>query len=442
MRLSQFRNSRHMYVRIAFASLLVGGLIAPGSVNAAAPVPETLRQHLERRIDVIQHRESTIKAFIDTDFPGARQRASELKEANGSGLLYGKVVAVKDNIQVAGFRTTAGAAALVANPIVTEHRGDAPVVSSLRSSGAIVIGTTNMDTWARGVRGLSEVRGQTANPLDSSRNAGGSSAGSAAAIAAGMVDVAIGTDTCGSIRYPASSVGIYGLRPTWGTVSLDGVVPLAPGQDVVGPMAANIADLRATWSAMLGRPDLKPVNDRRPTRRLGVMRGGGTIDRRWIAQAKRAGFVIVDAGDVPSTDGTNLVELQFPIAKRAYLLFRSGSASMSWITANGLIGTKAEQKLQMDILKKRKELHEELEERLTRFDVDAFIQPVTTALPALLGEKQLSGNCMVAAGSGLPALATPGIPSGNSKLSIGVELIGRANDEATLMNAAERIGSQ
>jgi amidase len=433
-----------------YVSILISGIFTiptPSPVpvsRAPGPASETLRQHLERRIDVIQHRETSVKAFIDTDFASARQRAnelSELSETNERGPLYGKVVAVKDNIHVAGFRTTAGAALLAKMPPTSEHSGDAPVVTALRSAGAIVIGTTNMDTWARGVRGVSEVRGQTANPLDLTRNAGGSSAGSAAAVAAGMVDIAIGTDTCGSIRYPASSVRIYGLRPTWTASNREGVVPLAPGQDVVGPLAVTVADLRVGWSVLSGSVlsgGFDAGDNRVPTKRLGLLKGGGTIDSRWLAKAKRAGFVIVDVGGVPSTSGTNLIEVQFPIAKRAYLMWRAGSGQPTWLRSDGLIGSESEMQVQRNIFARRAVLRQALINRLGQYNVDALIQPVTTALPAPLGASQKSGNCMVSAGAGLPALAVPGIAaSSGSPLSIGVELIGRPHDESTLLDLAD-----
>jgi indoleacetamide hydrolase len=408
------------------------------TVHASQASPESVRQRLEQRIAVIRRDDTIIKAFIDVDFDAARGAADVLAAATPGGALHGKVVAIKDNIHVAGFRTTAGANALAASRASPSHSLDAPVISALKNAGAIVVGTTNMDTWARGVRGVSEVTGQTANPLDQRYNAGGSSAGSAAAVAAGMADIAIGTDTCGSIRYPASSVGIYGLRPTWGAVSLAGIVPLAPGQDVVGPLAANPPDLRAAWSVLDGAavvPETAPLK-----KRLGVLRGGGTIDRRWIAKAMRAGFVIVDAGRVPSVEGTNLVEVQFPIAQRAYLVWRSGGEKQTWLTSDGVIGTEKEKRTQTAIFKRRAELQTDLIDRIASFDVDALIQPVTTALPALLGQRQASGNCLVAAGAGLPALAVPGMSASSSRLSIGVELVGNKNSENSLIDIAEMIG--
>jgi indoleacetamide hydrolase len=410
--------------------------------SAAPGQQESVRQHLERRIDVIQHSESSIKAFVESDFAAARTRADELDAGPTGGSLEGVVIAVKDNIHVDGFRTSAGTRQLAALPIVPTSP-EAEVVKRLRAQGAIIVGTTNMDTWARGVRGLSEVRGQTANPRDLTRNAGGSSAGSAAAVAADMVDMAIGTDTCGSVRYPASSVGIYGLRPTWGAIPLTGVVPLAPGQDVVGPLAKSPEDLRRMWDVLSGfvaapKPP-QPVTAVALKRRIGVLQTGTAVDRVVLKRAQAAGFVVIDAGTPPSTAGVNLIEIQFPIAQRAYLSWRAGKGSQTWITVDGQIGSAGEQTQQALILKRRAALAIQLIKRMNELNVDALVQPVTTALPAPLGQRQASGNCMLAAGSGLPALAVPGSANPPAKVSIGVEFIGRPHAENALLAVAELI---
>ncbi len=406
---------------------------------SAVPVPVTVRQHLERRIDAIQHQESQIRAFVDTDFAGARREADRLNELNGFGLLYGKVVAVKDNIGVKGFRTTAGSAQLASVAKVGPAAADARAVQLLRNAGAIVIGTTNMDTWARGVRGVSEVRGQTANPLDPTRNAGGSSAGSAAAVAAGMVDLAIGTDTCGSIRYPASSVGIYGLKPTWGSVSLDGVVPLAPGQDVVGPLAGDVAMLRAGWRVISGSDARSVTSTLLLTRRVGVVSGMGKLNPQWVERARDAGLTFVDVGKAPSTAGVNLIELQFPIAQRAYIAWRKGQRDASWLTANGLIGSPPQQGPQRSVAANRARLAQQVTGLLVRYQLDALVYPANIAPPALIGARQASGNCMLASGSGLPAIVVPGLPAEGQRLAVGAEFIGRADSEAVLLQLAETL---
>jgi amidase len=430
-------------------SSVVGGGTLPNQPN----VPNKHRQHLERVIDRLQHKERSINAFIDIDLVAAREQAASLdkedvkdkEKASATLPLGGVVVAVKDNIHVAGFRTTAGTRQLASFPLAPGLHGDALVVQRLRSAGAVIIGTTNMDTWARGVRGISEVAGQTANPLDPTRNAGGSSAGSAAAVAAGMADLGIGTDTCGSIRYPASSVALYGLKPTWGVVPLNGVVPLAPGQDVVGPLAANPDTLAVGWSVLSGRV-VEPVT---LSNRLGVLSDGGSgassglgsVSPAWRRAAEAAGFTLVDAGTAPSTSGVNLIELQFSSAKRAYLSWRAGKGTESWIADSGVIGEKARRPAQEAVLKKRVVLAKALGDRMKSLNVDALIYPTNQALPAKLGARQVSGNCMLASGSGLPALAVPGVPATGEQLSIGVDLLGRPNDENRLLAVAKQLAA-
>ena len=161
----------------------------------------------------------------------------------GSGLR----VAVKDIIDMAGLPTTAGCLAVAdtAGPA----RQDASCLAGLRAAigrgAARFVGKTNLHELAYGITGVNEAFGTPVNPLDPRRVPGGSSSGSATAVAAGEADVAYGTDTGGSIRIPAACCGIAGLKTTWGRISLDGVRPLAPSLDTVGPMAADVDGLIA-----------------------------------------------------------------------------------------------------------------------------------------------------------------------------------------------------
>ena len=155
-------------------------------------------------------------------------------------------IAVKDNFATQGLRTTAGSKAL-GDWLADE---DAAVVRALRSSGAIVVGKTNMDEFAYGPLGTGSAFGPTLNPLDNARVAGGSSGGSAAAIAAGLCVAAVGTDTAGSVRIPAAFCGVVGLKPTLGTLSCQGIVPLSRSQDHVGILANSVTDVAVVWEAL------------------------------------------------------------------------------------------------------------------------------------------------------------------------------------------------
>jgi allophanate hydrolase len=166
----------------------------------------------------------------------------------GVGLpLAGVTVAVKDNIDVAGLPTTAACPAYTYHPVV-----DAPAVASLRGAGALVVGKTNLDQFATGLVGTRSPYGAVRDAWRPEYAAGGSSSGSAVAVALGLVDVALGTDTAGSGRVPAAFAGIIGLKPTRGLVGTAGVVPACRSLDCVSVFAANLATAAAALGTMAG----------------------------------------------------------------------------------------------------------------------------------------------------------------------------------------------
>jgi aspartyl-tRNA(Asn)/glutamyl-tRNA(Gln) amidotransferase subunit A len=162
------------------------------------------------------------------------------------GPLGGMPFAVKDLIATAGVRTTAGSAILKD----WVPRRSAPVVRALRAAGGRMVGKTNTHEFAFGTTNDNPHFGATRNPWNLSLTTGGSSGGSAAAVAAGVVPLALGTDTAGSIRIPAALCGCVGFKPSWGAISNKGVVPLAPSLDTVGFLSATVADSARAWSAV------------------------------------------------------------------------------------------------------------------------------------------------------------------------------------------------
>lgn len=160
----------------------------------------------------------------------------------------GTVVAVKDLVDVAGMVTTGGGIVLPNEPAAR----DAPVVERIRREGCVVVGKTNLHEFAYGVTSANIHYGSVLNPHDPRRVAGGSSGGSAVAVAAGMCDWAIGSDTGGSIRIPASLCGIAGFKPALGTINLYGVIPLSWSLDTLGPMAPDVASAARAFSMMSG----------------------------------------------------------------------------------------------------------------------------------------------------------------------------------------------
>jgi amidase len=170
------------------------------------------------------------------------------------GPLHGIPVLVKDNIEVAGLPSTAGATSLAGRPA----RVDAPLVRRMRDAGAVILGTTNLSEWAnirsaRSTSGWSAVGGLTGNPWALDRSAGGSSSGSGAAVAAGLAPLAIGTETDGSIVCPASLNGVAAIKPTVGAVPTAGIVPISFSQDSAGPMARTVDEVALLLEVLTGR---------------------------------------------------------------------------------------------------------------------------------------------------------------------------------------------
>jgi aspartyl-tRNA(Asn)/glutamyl-tRNA(Gln) amidotransferase subunit A len=194
-----------------------------------------------------------VNAFItrldEQAFADAERYAREIQDGGYRGPLHGIPIAVKDLIDVAGTRTTSGSAVPV-----EPAEADAPSIQQLRDAGAIIIGKTNLHEFAFGTTSDESAFGPVHHPLDPARSAGGSSGGSAAALATGMCFGALGTDTGGSIRIPSAVCGTVGLKPTYGEISTAGVVPLSTTLDHLGPMTRSVADAAILFDVLKGRP--------------------------------------------------------------------------------------------------------------------------------------------------------------------------------------------
>jgi len=196
---------------------------------------------------------SNLNAFVtlmgDQALAEAEQRDSELRRGEVRGLLHGIPVAVKDLFCTRGVRTTCGSR--IFSDYVPDH--DADVVVRLRHAGAVIIGKTGLHELAYGITSNNPHFGPVRNPHDPERIPGGSSGGSGAAVAAGVCAMALGSDTGGSIRIPASFCGVAGFKPTYGVVSRRGVFPLGFSLDHVGPLAADVRDCALTMAAIADR---------------------------------------------------------------------------------------------------------------------------------------------------------------------------------------------
>ena len=223
--------------------------VASGETSAA----DLLERHIER-YEAVNPR---LNAVVRTDLSAARARARDLdKQARAgdlAGPLHGLPITIKDTFDVEGMPATAGAPEYAKRPARTP---DAAVVARLRAAGAVIWGKTNTPYLAGDNQTFNPVHGRTSNPWDLARTPGGSSGGAAAALAAGMTSLEVGSDIGGSLRLPAHFCGVAALKPTYGRVPILGHVPPAPGSlsvrdlNVAGPMARNVGDLRLLLSVI------------------------------------------------------------------------------------------------------------------------------------------------------------------------------------------------
>jgi len=239
----------------------VGGLRRAYERRELAPLEVV--ESLARRIEQVN---PDVRAFttllLDEAVDEARAQSEQLARGDSRGPLHGIPVAVKELFDVGGAITTYGSLVFAGN----RPAADAVAVRNLRAAGAIVLGLTRSHEFGWGITTQHHLLGGTRNPWDRSRVPGGSSGGSAAALAAGLVPLALGTDTGGSIRVPACYCGITGLKPSYGRVSLTGAVPLAPSLDHAGPMARDVGDLAVALDVLApGRGGLPPARSPRLT---------------------------------------------------------------------------------------------------------------------------------------------------------------------------------
>ncbi|MDG9724499.1 amidase [Streptomyces sp. DH41] len=304
-----------------------------------------------RRIEAVDPR---INAVLRTSPTALRQAAaSDARHRRGTvrGPLDGIPVLLKDNVNTRDMPTTAGSLALAGDPPDT----DAVLVERLRAAGAVILGKANMSEWAnfraaKPTSGWSAVGGQTNNPYVLDRNPCGSSSGSAAALAASLAQVAIGTETDGSIVCPAGMNGVVGHKPSLGLVSQSGVVPISAEQDTAGPMARNVVDTALTLSVLSGRDTVRAggalgLTDAgtRPGglrgKRIGLWRLpslGTEVDAlmtRTAARLRAAGARVVE---VTPPYQERLAELEFPALLSefhrdidAYLATRGGPRNLA-----------------------------------------------------------------------------------------------------------------
>lgn len=358
-------------------------------------------------------------------------------DIGGAGLR----VAVKDCIDVAGLPTCAGSEALAnAAPAVTH----APVVSSLVDAGMRIVGKANMHELAYGVTGVNRWLGTPANPHYPDLIPGGSSSGSAAAVAAGLADVAIGTDTGGSIRMPAACCGVFGLKPSFGRISRKGCIPATSSLDCVGPLARTIDDLEAAMAAM----DATFIPAVRPQ---GVRLG-------WIESDADPAIVAAVSDAVEAVPGVERVPVDLPGLEDAFQAGMVIIASECWeafgaLTDDPHMGADVrgrlcaaravtpEQVAQAETMRGR--FRAAVDDALDH--VDALVLPTLPTVPPTFAELsnpeltlRLTALVRPFNLSGHPALTIP--IAGPGGRPAGVQLVGRHGADAHLCAVAARFG--
>jgi amidase len=305
--------------------LLILALAAAMPIAAAAQTPDSSATAVAAYIDRADRIDGKLGSILARDPTAMDQaRAADARvKARRAPRLNGQAILVKDNIDVAGMPNTGGSLALKDNVPAR----DAPVIGRLRKAGVVILGKANLSEWANirssdSVSGWSAVGGQTYNPYDMARSPCGSSAGSGAAIAAGLAWAAIGTETDGSITCPAAVNGIVGLKPTVGLVSRTGIIPISASQDTAGPMTTSVKDAAALLTEMAGSDPADPATlqaDRYKSNYVLSLRADSLKGQRIGVMRYAAGFhtetdaVFEQALQVLRDQGAILVEItEFP----------------------------------------------------------------------------------------------------------------------------------
>ena len=231
----------------------IAGAVMSGKAKASAVIDAALKR--------IAAAEPTVNAFTDLVAERARKRAAEIDAGRHIGPLMGVPFAVKNLFDIAGLPTRAGSKINNDGPIA---KRDGALVRKLEAAGAILVGGLNMGEYAYDFTGENAHYGPSRNPHDPTRMTGGSSGGSGAAVAAGEVPLALGSDTNGSIRVPSSLCGLFGLKPTYGRLSRAGSFPFVDAFDHLGPLARSAEDLALSFDAMQGWDPDDPVCTDRP----------------------------------------------------------------------------------------------------------------------------------------------------------------------------------
>ncbi|MFO7247966.1 MAG: Asp-tRNA(Asn)/Glu-tRNA(Gln) amidotransferase subunit GatA [Bacillota bacterium] len=448
----------------------------------------SVRELVEASLTRIRDVDEKVKAFLTLDEEGALKKADELDRrlaaGEAMGLLYGIPAGIKDNIVTRGVRTTC-ASKILAN---YEPIYNATVMDKLDAADAVMVGKTNMDEFAMGSSTENSAFFPTRNPWDLERVPGGSSGGSAAAVAAGEVVFALGSDTGGSIRQPAAFCGVVGLKPTYGRVSRFGLVAFASSLDQIGPLTRTVADAAYVLQAIAGHDpqDSTSANVEVPdyTAALtGDVKGLKiAVPKEYLGDGIDEGVRqrVLEALKVFASLGAEWEEVSLPhsdYAVACYYLIAPSEASSNLARYDGVrYGVRVEADNLVDMYKQTRSqgfgpevkrrimlgtfalssgyydayylkaqkvrtlIKQDFERLFERFDV--VIGPTAPTTAFKLGEKvndpltmYLNDICTIPVNlAGLPAISVPcGLSDG---LPVGLQIIGKPFDELTVLRAA------
>jgi amidase len=435
------------------------------------------------RIDAYDQRGPALNAISVTNgnaLTEADARDAERRAGVSHGPLHGVPVVVKDNYDTADLQTAAGSRSLAG----WVPPDDAFLVKKLREAGAVIIAKSNMHEFAYGITTLGSLFGQTRNPYALDRNPGGSSGGTGAAIAANFAAIGVGSDTCGSIRIPASHNSLVGIRGTQGLASRSGIIPLSSTQDIDGPIARTVTDLAIMLDATVG---YDPADPQTATSVGNIPKSYTDYLRLTALRAARVGLLTALLGTDPAVaevaavvrgaveemrgQGAEIVEVSIPdltelltdrvngfliirqdfkFDLNAYLAAHPSAPvrTLEEVLASGKFHPAVETNLRnaqavesrdteeyLAHIVKRNMLREAILKAMADSRVEALAYPTIRRKANVIGEMQMGTNCQLSANSGLPAIVVPGGFTADG-LPVGVELLGRAWSEPLLIKFA------